>query len=166
MFSRAVSMVPHEILKDHADAPAQVIHDRTRAGRRRPAGSGPQSGSYRRVSSLMKRGLAGAVRAHQRDLLAGADGELKVAQHPLLTAGVAERHIAKLDAFCDRPRHLQRLRSTGICDSSSRKPNRLLMNSAFSYSEFTFLNRPLKCALALAKDRQIQGHAAQRDRSS
>src|SRR5450756_302632 len=95
------------VLEDHAHLAAQVAGrelaqvdavDRDRPGLR----------AVEPAEELHECGLAGAVRAHQRDDLAGFDVQRDSVNRGPRRLGVLERHSVEHDPFCDRLRHRPR----------------------------------------------------------
>ena len=92
--------VAHEVLQDEGDAAAQLVE---REGAQVDAvdRDAPLDGVVEARQELHDRGLAGAVLAHQRHHLAGADPEVEAADRPALRLGVAEADALEADAVAD-----------------------------------------------------------------
>ncbi len=85
------------VLEDHADPPTHLLERRAVAGVDGAAAHAHVAGARRQdpVEVVHERGLAGAVRAEQRDALAGLEAEVD-AEERLVAVGVGVREAADL----------------------------------------------------------------------
>ena len=156
-------LVPHVVLEEHADAVAQVPRIEVAQ-----VDSSVRDGTLGRIveaqQQLDERRLAGAVVAHQRQLLARLDAQVHPVQRLAVAAGITEGHLAELDqlrAPLRRARGARARRFAGGGDVQVTEQvgdEQPVLVEAADGGE-----RRLDGGLSLPEGGQVQGQIAQRD---
>src|SRR4030095_5927288 len=155
-------MVAHEVLEDYADLLAQRqridIAQIYSIDQNRTLGWIVES-----AQELDQCRLAGAIVAHQSNLLAWADEQIHVAQSPCAIVRIAKADIAELNAAAQDSRQHLRLAGDRQLRCHAEKIEKIRHEQIVLVNTADRIENTLKRRLALAKDRQVEGHVTERD---
>ena len=155
-------MVAHKILKDHANALAQLVGVVLAQ-----VDAVEQNLSFGRVvqacEQLDQRGFARAILAYQRQLLARRDFQAHIAQRPVVTAGVAKPDVAELQPTLQFTRHRHRRGVHRHLRREAQEGEQVVHKQPVLKQAVHIVEQALEGTLAVAEQRQVEGHKTQRD---